>query len=118
MVHKRLTLAILVAAEEVSTPAGEAQSSLAVPWEQVERVEKDFSREVWEVELRLTMLLVDLVEVQELMEMEEVGEEEEGTLEEAVETISMILVEAVEDLTMLVKINKTNVAIDHLAMVR
>ena len=36
---------------EVSTPTAEVQSSLGVPWEEVDRVEKDFSREEWEVEL-------------------------------------------------------------------
>ena len=103
---------------EVSTPVAEAQSSLGVPWELVEKVEKDFSREGWEVELRSTMLLVDLVEVEVLTVMKEVQGEEEGTLEEAVERINMIPVEAVADLTMLVKINKTNVVINYLAMVR
>lgn len=81
-------------------------------------MEKDFSREEWEVELSITMLLVDLVEVEVLMEMKEVQEEEEDTLEEAVGIMNMIPVEAVADLIMLVKIDKTNVAINHLAMVR
>ena len=103
---------------EVSTPVAEVQSSLGVPWELVQKVEKDFSREEWEVELSITMLLVDLVEVEVLMEEEEVQGEEEGTLEEAVGMMKMIPVEAVADLTMLVKINKTNVAINYLAMVR
>ena len=103
---------------EVSTPVAEVQNSLGVPWELVEKVEKDFSREEWEVELRSTMLLVDLVEVEVLMEMEEVQGEEEGTLEEAVEIMRVIRVEAVEDLIMLEKINKTNVAINYLAMAR
>ena len=103
---------------EVSTPVAEVQSSLGVPWELVEKVEKDFSREEWEVELRSTMLLVDLVEVEVLMEVEEVQGEEEGTLEEAVEIMRVIRVEAVEDLIMLEKINKTNVAINYLAMAR
>ena len=103
---------------EVSTPVAEVQSSLAVPWEEVEKEEKDFSKEGWEVEPSLTMLLVDLVEVEVLTEMEGVQEEEEDTLEEAVEIIRLIRVEAVEGLIMLEKINKTNVAINHLAMVR
>ena len=103
---------------EVSTPVAEVQSSLAVPWEEVEKEEKDFSKEGWGVEPSLTMLLVDLVEVEVLTEMEGVQEEEEDTLEEAVEITSLIHVEAVEGLIMLVKINKTNVAINHLAMVR
>ena len=107
-----------MAVAEVSTPVAEVQSSLGVPWELVEKVEKDFSREEWEVELRSTMLLVDLVEVEVLMEMEEVQGEEEGTLEEAVEIMRLIRVEAVEDLIMLEKINKTNVAINYLAMAR
>lgn len=81
-------------------------------------MEKDFSREEWEVELSITMLLVDLVEVEVLMEMKEVQEEEEDTLEEAVGIMNMIPVEAVADLIMLAKIDKTNVAINHLAMVR
>lgn len=119
MVHKRLIPADQVAAEEVSTPAAEALSSLVVTLERVERVVKDFFREEWVVELRLTMPLVDLVEVEVLIEMQQVGkEEEEGTLEEAVEIMRLIPVEAVEDPTMLVKINIMNVAIDHLAMVR
>ena len=103
---------------EVSTPTAEVQSSLGVPWEEVDRVEKDFSREEWEVELSLAMLLVDLVEVEVLTVMEEVQEEEEDTLEEAVGIMNMIPVEVVADLIMLVKIDKTNVAINHLAMVR
>ena len=45
-------------------------------------------------------------------------EEEEGTLEEAVAIIARILVEAVEDLIMLVNINKMTVAIDQMVMVR
>ena len=81
-------------------------------------MEKDFSREEWEVELSITMLLVDLVEVEVLMDMKEVQEEEEDTLEEAVGIMNMIPVEAVADLIILVKIDKTNVAINHLAMVR
>ena len=64
------------------------------------------------------MLLVDLVEVEVLTVMEEVQEEEEDTLEEAVGIMNMIPVEVVADLIMLVKIDKTNVAINHLAMVR
>ena len=79
---------------------------------------KDFFREEWEVELFLTILWVDLAEVEELLEKGEAVEEEGGTLEEAVEIINLIPVEAAEDLTMLVKINIMNVAIDHLAMVR
>ena len=96
----------------------EVQSSLAVPWEEVEKEEKDFSKEGWGVEPSLTMLLVVLVEVEVLTVMEEVQEEEEDTLEEAVGIMNMIPVEAVADLIMLVKIDKTNVAINHLAMVR
>ena len=108
-----------MAAEEVFTPAAEVLSSLVVTLERVERVVKDFFREEWVIELRLTMPLVDLVEVEVLMEMQQVGkEEEEGTLEEAVEIMRLIPVEAVEGPTMLVKINIMNVAIDHLAMVR
>ena len=103
---------------EVSTPVAEVQCSLAVPWEEVEKEEKDFSKEGWGVEPSLTMLLVDLVEVEVLTEMEGVQEEEEDTLEEAVGIMNMIPVEAVADLIMLVKIDKTNVAINHLAMVR
>ena len=103
---------------EVSSPVAEVQSSLAVPRGMVEKVAEDLSKERWEVEPSLTMLLVDLVEVEVLTEMEGVQEEEEDTLEEAVEITSLIHVEAVEGLIMLVKINKTNVAINHLAMVR
>lgn len=118
MVQKLVIVITLVAAAEVSTPAAEVQNSLVVPGDMVERVEKDLSREWWEVEPGSTTFLVDLVEVQVLMDMEEVVEEEEATLEEAVGNLLGILAEAVEDLIMLVKINKTNVAIDHLAMVR
>lgn len=104
---------------EVSSPVAEVQSSLAVPRGMVEKVAEDFSRERWEVGPSLTMLLVDLVKVEVLTEMEEVQEEEEeDTLEEAVEIMRVIRVEAVEGLIMLEKINKTNVAINHLAMVR
>lgn len=103
---------------EVSSPVAEVQSSLAVPRGMVEKVAEDLSKERWEVGPRLTMLLVDLVEVEVLTEMEEVQEEEEDTLEEAVEIMRVIRVEAVEGLIMLEKINKTNVAINHLAMVR
>ena len=103
---------------EVSSPVAEVQSSLAVPRGMVEKVAEDLSKEQWEVEPSLTMLLVDLVEVEVLTEMEEAQEEEEDTLEEAVEIMRVIRVEAVEGLIMLEKINKTNVAINHLAMVR
>ena len=102
---------------EVSSPVAEVQSSLAVPRGMVEKVAEDLSKERWEVEPSLTMLLVDLVEVEVLTEMEE-AQEEEDTLEEAVEIMRVIRVEAVEGLIMLEKINKTNVAINHLAMVR
>ena len=103
---------------EVSSPVAEVQSSLAVPQGMVEKVAEDLSKERWEVELSITMLLVDLVEVEVLTEMEGVQEEEEDTLEEAVEIMRVIRVEAVEGLIMLEKINKTNIAINHLAMVR
>lgn len=103
----------------VSTPAAGVQNFLVVLREVVEKVAKDFFREGLEVDLRLTMRLGDLVEVRVVMDGETVGEEEqEGTLEEAVAITRLILVEAVEDLTMLVKINETNVAINHLVMVR
>ena len=97
----------------------EVQSNLTVPRGMVEKVAEDLSRERWEVEPSLTMLLVDLVEVEVevLTDMEGV-QEEEDTLEEAVEIMRLIRVEAVEGLIMLEKINKTNVAINHLAMVR
>ena len=62
--------------------------------------------------------MVDLVEEQVVMDGQGVREEEEGTLEEAVAIIAGILVEAVEDLIMLVNINKMTVAIDHMVMVR
>ena len=104
---------------EVSSPVAEVQSNLTVPRGMVEKVAEDLSRERWEVEPSLTMLLVDLVEVEVevLTDMEGV-QEEEDTLEEAVEIMRLIRVEAVEGLIMLEKINKTNVAINHLAMVR
>ena len=62
--------------------------------------------------------MVDLVEGQVVMDGQGVQEEEEGTLEEAVAKIAGILVEAVEDLIMLVNINKMTVAIDQMVMVR
>ena len=62
--------------------------------------------------------MVDLVEGQVVMDGQGVREEEEGTLEEAVAKIAGILVEAVEDLIMLVNINKMTVAIDQMVMVR
>ena len=62
--------------------------------------------------------MVDLVEGQVVMDGQGVREEEEGTLEEAVAIIAGILVEAVEDLIMLVNINKMTVAIDQMVMVR
>lgn len=103
----------------VSTPAAEVQHFLVVPREVVEKVAKDFFKEGLEVDLGLTMRMVDLAEVLVVMDGETVGEEEqEGTLEEAVAIKRKILVEAGEDLTMLVKINETNVAINYLVMVR
>ena len=62
--------------------------------------------------------MVDLVEGQVVMDGQGVREEEEDTLEEAVAMIARILVEAVEDLIMLVNINKMTVAIDQMVMVR
>lgn len=107
-----------MAAAEVSTPAAEVQSSLVVPCELVERVVRDSYREEWEVKPRCRVLMVDLVEGQVVMDGQGVREEEEGTLEEAVAIIAGILVEAVEDLIMLVNINKMTVAIDQMVMVR
>ena len=100
-----------MAAAEVSTPAAEVQ-------EMVERVVRDSYREGWEVKPRCRVLMVDLVEGQVVMDGQGVREEEEDTLEEAVAMIARILVEAVEDLIMLVNINKMTVAIDQMVTVR
>ena len=72
-------------------------------------MDKGISRAGWEADLGFTKFLVDLEELELLMGLEE-AMEEEGILEEAVEIIFLTLVEAVDDLTMLVEINITNIA--------
>ena len=72
-------------------------------------MDKDFSRAGWEADLGFIKFLVDLEELEVLMGLEE-AEKEEGTLKEAVKFIFLSLVEAVDDLKMLVEINKTNIA--------
>lgn len=78
----------------------EAQRILVVAWEMVEKVVEDFYREEWAEEPCITMLSEDLVVVLVLLEVEEVLAVVEGTLVEAVEIMSMILVGEGEDLTM------------------
>ena len=100
------------------TPVEEVQSSLVVPWGQVERAAKDLFREEWAEEPCLTMRTEGLEEAVVLMEVEGVVEEGEATLEEAAETMNQIPVEEGEDHIMLEKISRMNVVTIQLDMVR
>ena len=96
----------------------EVQRSLVAPWEVVEKVVRDFYREVWVDEPGIITLTEGLVEVLVLMETKEVLEEAEGTLVGAAEKISGTPVLEEEDLITPEKIRKMNVATKQLAMVR
>ena len=102
-------------------PVEEVQSiRLGVAWDMVEKEARDFFREEWVEEPIITMWMEALEEAVVLMEIrvEAVVEAAEATLEEVVEKIYMVPAGEVEDLTMLEKISKMNVATIQLDMVR
>ena len=72
-------------------PVEEMERISMEPRERAEKVVMDFFREVRVGDLRITILLVGLVEEVELMDGQE-EEEEEGTLGEVVEAVVMIAV--------------------------
>ena len=100
------------------TPAEEVERTLVALWEEAEKVVRDFFREEWVEEPRITILTGDLGEVLELMDREEVVEAGEGTLVEAVERMQATPVEEGEVPSMMEQTNKMNVVTTQLAMVR
>ena len=107
-----------VVAVAVFTPAEEVQRSLVAPWDMAEKVARDFFREEWVEEPRITMLTEGLGEVPVLMELEEVVVAGEGTLVEAVEKLQGTPVEEGEVPLMMEQTSKKNVVTTQLAMVR
>ena len=102
-------------------PVEEVQSiHLGAPWDLVEKEARDFFREEWVEEPIITMWMEALEEAVVLMEMgmEAVEEAAEATLEEVAEKICMAPAGEGEDLTMLEKISKINVATIQLDMAR
>ena len=90
------------------------------PRDMVVRVVRDFCREGWVGDQRISTSMVGLAEEVELgiRGMEEEEEEEEDTLGEAVDVIFPITVGVVVDPTMLETISRMNVVTTRLAMVR
>ena len=103
------------------TPVEEVESISMGPRDMVARVVRDFCREGWVGDQRISTSMVGLAEEVELgirgMEEEE-EEEEEDTLGEAVDVIMTMPVGVVVDPTMLETISRMNVVTTTLAMVR
>ena len=102
----------------VFTPVEEVHSGLVAPWEQVEKVARDFCRVGWVDDPYITISTVGLEEGLVLMDTVGVPEEAAGTLVGAVETMKVTPAEEGEDRSIPEKISKTNVVIIQLVMVR
>ena len=102
----------------VFTPVEEVQPSLVAPWEQVEKVARDFFRVGWVDDPYITISTVGLEEGVVLMDTVGVLEEAAGILVEAVEIMKMIPVEEGEGRSIPEKISENNVVTKQLAMVR
>ena len=104
-----------------STPAEEVERILMEALGMVEKVAWDFFREGWVEDLRNKILWVGLEVVVELMGEEDrvgEGEEEEGTLGEAVEAMKEIPVGVEVDPTILERVSRMNAVTMNLGMVR
>ena len=100
------------------TPVEEVQSGLVAPWEQVEKVARDFFRVELVGDPTITISTVGLGEGVVLMVMVGVPEEAAGILVEAVGIMIVTPAEEGEDRSIPEKISKTNVVTKQLAMVR
>ena len=100
------------------TPVEEVESISMGPRDVVARVVRDFCREGWVGDQRISTSMVGLAEEVELGEGKEEEEEEEDTLGEAVDVIITMPVGVVVDPTMLETISRMNVVTTRLAMVR
>ena len=100
------------------TPVEEVESISMGPRDVVARVVRDFCREGWVGDQRISTSMVGLAEEVELRDGEEEEEEEEDTLGEVVEIIVQMPVGVVVDPTMLETISRMNVVTTTLAMVR
>ena len=84
----------------VFTPVEEVQRTSVVHWVMAEKVAKDFFREEWVEDPRITMLLEGLEEGVVLTEVVVEEEAAEATREEVAEIINRTPVGEGEDLTM------------------
>ena len=101
------------------TPVEEVESISMGPRDVVARVVRDFCREGWVGDQRISTSMVGLAEEVDLRDIwQEEEEEEEDTLGEAVGKSMQIPVAVVVDPTMLEKISRMNVVTIRLAMVR
>ena len=100
------------------TPVEEVERISMGPRERVERVVRDFCREGWVGDQRISTSMVGLAEEVDLTDGGEEEEEEEDTLGEAVDFIMGIPVGVVVDPSMLETISRMNVVTKTLAMVR
>ena len=101
------------------TPVEEVERISMGPRDMEERVVRDFCREEWVGDQRISTSMVGLAEEVELGDGgEEEEEEEEDTLGEAVEIMFRIPVGVVVDPSMLETISRMNVVTTRLAMVR
>ena len=102
------------------TPVEEVERISMGSRDMEERVVRDFCREEWVGDQRISTSMVGLAEEVELGDggVEEEEEEEEDTLGEAVEIMLRIPVGVVVDPSMLETISRMNVVTTRLAMVR
>ena len=100
------------------TPVEEVERISMGPREMVARVVRDFCREGWVGDQRISTSMVGLAEEVDLTDSGEEEEEEEDTLGEAVDFIMAIPVGVVVDPSMLETISRMNVVTTTLAMVR
>ena len=100
------------------TPVEEVERISMGPRDMVARVVRDFCREGWVGDQRISTSMVGLAEEVDLTDGGEEEEEEEDTLGEAVDVIMAIPVGVVVDPSMLETISRMNVVTKTLAMVR
>ena len=100
------------------TPVEEVESISMGPRDVVARVVRDFCREGWVGDQRISTSMVGLAEEVDLTDGGEEEEEEEDTLGEAVDVTMRIPVGVVVDPSMLETISRMNVVTTTLAMVR
>ena len=100
------------------TPVEEVERISMETRDMVERVVRDFCREGWVGDQRISTSMVGLAEEVDLTDGGEEEEEEEDTLGEAVDVIMTMPVGVVVDPSMLETISRMNVVTTRLAMVR